>query len=237
MASILIVGTSHTAGYFLLDGKEYTLPEKERWFGELLTGNEITVIGFPGITSQQQVWVVNDYIKNNPTKHFDAAVLEGRLPYSRTASIPYANLEDHESPVGLEFHTMAVDHKHVNRNVRHIFEPWLENYVINELSTIDIIASNNLTCDMLSTISKKVCFISASGFMGDANNHKYYPYSLMLFDKYGIPKISQNYYQFCEEGNHSVPSKYLYECHHLNRDGNKIVQDAITSALIEYLKI
>jgi hypothetical protein len=236
MTSLLIIGTSHTSGYFLLDGREHTLPEQDRWFGKLLH-NDITILGFPGITAQQQVWLVNEFLKNNPDKTFDAAILEGRLPHSRTASIPYANIEDRESPAGLEFHTMSVDHKNVNRKVRHIFEPWLENYVVNELSTIDTIASNNLTCDMLASIAKKVCFISASGFMGDANDHKYYPYSMMLFEKYGIHKISQNYYRFCEDETESVPSKYLYECHHLNKDGNTIVQSSITESISEYLGI
>lgn len=129
--SILIVGTSHTAGQctdpkVVFDKEKFAhfgegerklrwqaereavnkhwLEPQNRWWGGLYDKYDVTTFCQPGATAQGQFYYLAKWLDHNPDLRFDGAIIEGRLPPCQSIAFPApTNVHDKEVTTEEEF--------------------------------------------------------------------------------------------------------------------------------------
>lgn len=98
--SLLIVGTSHTAGACHevkpTKGKKPStwLTKEQRWFHRLYEHyDEIELLCRPGASPLQQLLALRQYMVNNPDKRFTNCILEGRTTADRYIELAQSNVD------------------------------------------------------------------------------------------------------------------------------------------------
>lgn len=127
--SLLILGTSHSAGTCIPSGKKIVYSEpprswlrrEQRWFKNLYHHyDEIVVLARPGATTHQQFYALRQYIVKNPNKKFTHCIFEGRGLGEK--SVPY--ITENIVPEDMStFHT-TYDHFIINQGD----SEWYEHY-------------------------------------------------------------------------------------------------------------
>jgi len=247
---ILIVGTSHSMGCCegYRSDTEY-LKHDERWHDYFKSefGYEVVNISMSGCTVQQQVLAVYAYFQDNPTAHFDLAIVEGRGiegtvsdPMHFLGGPPY-DILNHPSDDVYEFEKYyakwldsAVDRSMYSPitafapdfyyDYQKRYMPWYIEYVYSMNHAIDTWSANVTLCDYISKYSDIVKWFNWSYSCNDVTDLKL-KIGKDLLSEYAID------WPILNDIEDKLTPDMDCDCGHFNPKGHRLVWEQIKDKL------
>lgn len=217
------------------------LAENQRWYQGLLDKYEVSLLASPGATPQQQYWVVMNYIEQNPDVKFDAAILEGRQPVcaSQPPWFEDGQVDTPENRLSLwvtpypqanqiQPQNQYMPIKHCREDNAH-WPNWYADYLTNELSLAETMASNWAICAALESFCEKVKFVSFTKNSFIEDDQKFLQNE--FYNEYGISELWEGFEHIVDR------NKYLCSCGHWNKQGCKIISDYAVPILEKELSL
>jgi hypothetical protein len=247
---LLIIGTSHTAGYYHDDDRnEKFLNRDGVWSCELEREYDVDIYAWPGVTSDYQLHILKTLKWVYPERRYDACIIEGRLPINMAMPVPMTDysiehLSDSELIKWVEKHNVKNQSEgeyfekaqyepfSVWQKGQHDqFERWRDYYYDDTvLHVTQGMSSVAAVCTAAETMADRVAFICITGLKNVDYSERWH----FLLDKWFVPGWHGGYQYTLKKQGHDLPT---HICHHLTASSNKIVAKHLTPDLKEKLEI
>lgn len=258
----LIVGTSHTYGECFGE-RNSRLEPQDRWYGGIAKKHDVKVIGLNGITNDGICCLLETYKKFDLTEPLDFIIIEGRVPMSRSVTMPIQDFDDdhheftreswhefvedptqsdpHDSLVRT-FNTLGSDKDYLHQS----YGNYAQLYAGTRLQIMHTFTSAYTACSIAQSMAKKVLFMPAIGLKGTGEQKKRITRQFDLLINQYTPRTEPSIWDLgftrwamCDIDPEldKDTSIYMCQCGHVNARGNRVIQDKLAPLLYKELGI
>lgn len=250
---ILIVGTSHSQSTCRRTAdSDIEIIKANRWHDYFKTqlGYEVLNISHSACSPHQQLYVLQDYMHNNPGETFDLAILEGRVIESNF-NVPFDQYADfsqgipawqHWSSDDVAFQSehkgqlpisriQAQDFSKGKKFKYHRYAPFFVDYSSSMQHAIDTFSCNYAICQYMATFSKHVRFVSWGG--NPDTGTELLEFGHRLLKDFLFTSADDNHWPSIDWDKFNISDSHYCHCGHLNILGNSAAWHSVILPEVE----